>query len=152
MPRPPTDTHSHTLWTKSWSYVDFNMAPNEYALTQPKFELGICAIIQNVFQGDKTTKQKKWKIVGNKLIIFHKRGAGQTGLLTLSIFYLRAIMGLINISKQTFILSLESGNHDHGTFPTLIFWFLEIVWWFFDVFSLKWCYFVSFWARNMLFT
>ena len=33
-------------------YVDFKMAANENALTQPKYELGICSIIQNVFQGD----------------------------------------------------------------------------------------------------
>ena len=34
------------------------MAANENALTQPKLELGICDIIQNVFQGDKTKTQK----------------------------------------------------------------------------------------------
>ena len=34
------------------------MADNENALTQPKFDLGICGIIQNVFQGGYTTKQK----------------------------------------------------------------------------------------------
>ena len=42
----------------SWGYVDFKMPANENALTQPKFELGICGIIQDVFQGDYTTKQK----------------------------------------------------------------------------------------------
>ena len=30
---PPT----HIQWAKSWSYVDFNMAANENALTQSKF-------------------------------------------------------------------------------------------------------------------
>ena len=44
--------HTHTKWTKSWGYVDFKMAANENALTQPKFDLGICGIIQNLFQGD----------------------------------------------------------------------------------------------------
>ena len=38
------------------------MAANENALTQPKFELGICGIIQDVFQGDYTTKQKFEKL------------------------------------------------------------------------------------------
>ena len=33
---------------------------------QPKFELGICGIIQNVFQGDKTTKQKFEKLLEKK--------------------------------------------------------------------------------------
>ena len=33
------------------------------ALTQPKFELGICGIIQDVFQGNYTTKQKFEKLV-----------------------------------------------------------------------------------------
>ena len=37
--------------------MDFNITANENALTQPKFELGICGIIHNVFQGDYTTKQ-----------------------------------------------------------------------------------------------
>ena len=37
------------------------VAANANALTQPKFELGITGIIHNVFQGDKTTKQKKEK-------------------------------------------------------------------------------------------
>ena len=50
------------------------MTANERALTKPKFELGITVIIQNVFQGVYTTKQKKWKIVGKKLIIFHGGG------------------------------------------------------------------------------
>ena len=36
----------------SWGFVDFKMAANEIALTQPKFELGITGIIHNVFQGD----------------------------------------------------------------------------------------------------
>ena len=52
------------------------MAANENALTQPKFELGISGIIHNVFQGDYTTKQIFKKIVEQKLIIFHGRGAG----------------------------------------------------------------------------
>ena len=52
------------------------MAANENALIQPKFELGMNGIIQDVFQGDWTTKQKKWKIVGKLLIIFHGRGGG----------------------------------------------------------------------------
>ena len=51
---PPTPAQPHTLWPKSWSYVDIKMAANENALTQPKSELGICGIIQNVFH--KTTK------------------------------------------------------------------------------------------------
>ena len=37
------------------------MAGNENDLTQPKFELGNTGIIQDVFQGDKTTKQNKNK-------------------------------------------------------------------------------------------
>ena len=39
--------------------MDFKIAANENALTQPKFELGITGhgIIHNVFQGDYTTKQ-----------------------------------------------------------------------------------------------
>ena len=40
------------------------MAANENNLTQPKFELGITGIIQNVFQGDETTKPKNSKLVG----------------------------------------------------------------------------------------
>ena len=52
------------------------MAANENALTQPKFELGITGIIHNLFQGDTTTKQIFLKIVLQKLIIFHGRGAG----------------------------------------------------------------------------
>ena len=52
------------------------MPANENALTQPKFELGISGIIHNVFQGDWTKKQIFKKIVGQKLIIFHGRGAG----------------------------------------------------------------------------
>ena len=44
-------------WAKSWLYVDFKMAANESALTQPTFDLGIYGIIQNVFQGDLTTIQ-----------------------------------------------------------------------------------------------
>ena len=55
------------------------MDTNENALNQPKFELGIYGIIQDVFQGDYTIKQNL-KIVGKKLIIFHGRGAG-VGLL-----------------------------------------------------------------------
>ena len=47
----------------SWGYVDFKMAANENALTQPKFDLGIFGIIQNVFQGDYTTKQKFQKLL-----------------------------------------------------------------------------------------
>ena len=38
------------------------MATNENALTQPKFELRITGIVQNVFQGDYTTKQKFEKL------------------------------------------------------------------------------------------
>ena len=55
--------HKHTQRPKSWGYVDFKMAANENALTQPKFELGICGIIQDVFQGDYTTKQKFRKLL-----------------------------------------------------------------------------------------
>ena len=51
-------THTRTKWVKSWAFVDFQMAANENALTQPRFELGITGIIQNVFQGDKTKTQK----------------------------------------------------------------------------------------------
>ena len=51
-PLPPTPPYTHTKWPKSWGYVDFKMAANENALTQPKFDLGICGIIKNVFQGD----------------------------------------------------------------------------------------------------
>ena len=40
------------VWPKSWGYVDFKMAANEKALTQPTFYLGICGIIQNMFKGD----------------------------------------------------------------------------------------------------
>ena len=50
MTPPPTPTH--TQWPKPWGYVDFKMAANENALTQPNFELGICGIKQNVFHGD----------------------------------------------------------------------------------------------------
>ena len=32
--------------------MDFKMAANENAITQPKIELGITGIIHNVFQGD----------------------------------------------------------------------------------------------------
>ena len=35
MTAPP---QPHTHWPKSWGYVDFKMATNENALTQPKFE------------------------------------------------------------------------------------------------------------------
>ena len=51
------------------------MAGNEIALTQPKFKLGITGIIQNVFQGYKTTEQKKSKNCWKQIIIFHGRGA-----------------------------------------------------------------------------
>ena len=33
----------------TWGFVDFKMAANENALTQPKFELGITGIIHNLF-------------------------------------------------------------------------------------------------------
>ena len=33
-------------------------ARQKNAVTQPKFDQGICGSIQNVFQGDYTTKQK----------------------------------------------------------------------------------------------
>ena len=46
-----TPPNTHTKWPKSLGYVDFKMAANENVLTQPKFDLGICGIIQNVFQG-----------------------------------------------------------------------------------------------------
>ena len=45
---PPTHTHI----MGKWGFVDFKMAANENALTQPKSELGISGIIHNVFQGD----------------------------------------------------------------------------------------------------
>ena len=51
---------------------------NENALTQPKFVLGITVIMQNVFQGDKTTKQIFLKIVG-KNQLFSTGGAGGGG-------------------------------------------------------------------------
>ena len=44
------------------------MAANENALTQPKYELGICSIIQNVFQGDYTTKPKIEKLLEKNLL------------------------------------------------------------------------------------
>ena len=50
-PLPPTLTHTHIV-AKSWGFVDFKMAANENALTQPKFELGITGTIHKVFQGD----------------------------------------------------------------------------------------------------
>ena len=40
------------------------MTANESAQTQPKFELGITGIIQNVFQGNQTTKEKIEKLLG----------------------------------------------------------------------------------------
>ena len=39
------------------------MPANENALTQLKFYIGICGIIQDVFQGDYTTKQKFEKLL-----------------------------------------------------------------------------------------
>ena len=48
----PPPLHTHTYRQKSWGYMDFKMAIKENALTQPKFELEICAVIQNVFQGN----------------------------------------------------------------------------------------------------
>ena len=48
-------TPPHTQRTqrpKSWGYVDLKMTANENALTQPKFDLRIFGIIQNVFQGN----------------------------------------------------------------------------------------------------
>ena len=48
----------YNFLTKLWRrFVEFKMPTNENALTQPNFELGICGIIQDVFQGDYTTKQ-----------------------------------------------------------------------------------------------
>ena len=55
------------------------MAANENALTQPKFELGITGIIQNVFQGDKTTKQKT-KNCWEKINYFPREGGRVGGL------------------------------------------------------------------------
>ena len=54
------------------------MAANENALTQPKFELRICGIIQDVFQGDYTTKQKFEKLWG-KINYFPREGGGGGG-------------------------------------------------------------------------
>ena len=51
LPLPPIPRHTHIMG-KIMGFVDFKMAANENALTQPKFELGISAIIHNVFQGD----------------------------------------------------------------------------------------------------
>ena len=53
------------------------MPANENALTQPKFELGICGIIQNLFQGDYTTIQKIEKLLG-KFSLF-STGGGRGG-------------------------------------------------------------------------
>ena len=44
------------------------MAADENALTQPKFELGICGMIQDVFQVDYTTKQKFEKLLAKNLL------------------------------------------------------------------------------------
>ena len=49
------------------------MAANENALTQPKFELGITGIINNVFQGDQTTKQIFLKLL-EKIDYFPREG------------------------------------------------------------------------------
>ena len=54
---------THTHWAKSWGNMYLKMAANENALTQQKFELGICGIIQDVFQGHYTTKQKFEKLL-----------------------------------------------------------------------------------------
>ena len=62
----PPSLPTHKQCPKSWCYVDFKMPANENALTQPKFELGICGIIQDVFQGDYTTKQKFEKLLEKK--------------------------------------------------------------------------------------
>ena len=51
------------------------MAAYENALTQPKFELCICGIIQNMFQGDYTTKQK-FEIFLEKNNYLPREGAG----------------------------------------------------------------------------
>ena len=59
--------------------MDFKVAANENALTQPKYELGICGIIQNVFQGDYTTKQKL-KNCWEKNNYFPREGGGGGGI------------------------------------------------------------------------
>ena len=71
-----TPLPTHTQSPKSWGNVDFKMPTDENALTQTKFELGISGIIHNVFQGDQTTRRNFFKIVGNKLIIFHGKVGG----------------------------------------------------------------------------
>ena len=73
MTTPPLPTH--TQCPKSWGYVDFKMPANENTLTQPKVELGICGIIQDVFQGDYTT-QKKLKNCWKKINYFPRDGGG----------------------------------------------------------------------------
>ena len=40
----PPHPHINTQWAKSWSNGDFKMAANENALTQPKFDIGICSL------------------------------------------------------------------------------------------------------------
>ena len=77
-PPPPflPSPQTHTKWAKLRGFVDFKMAANENALTQPKFELGIYGIIHNVFQADQTTKQIFKRVVGKKIIIFHGNGGG----------------------------------------------------------------------------
>ena len=67
-PKPKFQTHTppnptQTQCPKSCHYVDLKMPANENALTQPTFELGICGIIQDVFQGDYTTEQKFEKLL-----------------------------------------------------------------------------------------
>ena len=51
---------------------------NENALTQPKFELGICGIIQDVFQGDYSIKQNLEKLLEKNLLFSTggERGGG----------------------------------------------------------------------------
>ena len=77
-PPTPTNTHSDQNHGVMWlQNVASKFATNENALTQPKFEIGITGIIQNVFQGDYTTKQKQ-TIVGKQINYFPREGAGGT--------------------------------------------------------------------------
>ena len=58
--------------------MDLKIAADENAVTQPKFELGIFGIIQNVFNGDKTKKQKLKKLLEN-INYFLREGGGGGG-------------------------------------------------------------------------
>ena len=61
------------------NFVDFKMAANENALTQPKFELGITGIIQNVVRDNYTTKQKIEKLLKTQQLFSLGGGRGVGG-------------------------------------------------------------------------